>query len=91
VAAFEVVLKGFETIRSLYQPLLQITDALSDTMKLSGSEAYTAALIFYNNAKNAAKSKVPKAETIDNDLASQFPRGRGKKMTEGRGVILNNR
>jgi hypothetical protein len=48
VADFEVDLNGYEPVRSLYQPLLQITDALSDTMKLSGSEAYTAALIFYN-------------------------------------------
>jgi hypothetical protein len=59
--------------------LLQITDALSDTMKLSESEAYTAALIFYNAAKNAAKSKVQKAETICNDLSAHFPRS--KKAT----------
>jgi hypothetical protein len=32
-------------------------------MKLSKSEAYTAALIFYNAAKNAAKSKVQTGET----------------------------
>jgi hypothetical protein len=80
VADFEVDLGGFETVRSLYQPLLQITDALADTMTLSGSEAYTAALIFYSAAKNAAKSKVPKAETICDDLSAHFPRN--KKKTE---------
>jgi hypothetical protein len=48
-------------------------------MKLSESEAYTAALIFYNAAKNAAKSKVQKAETICNDLSAHFPRS--KKAT----------
>jgi hypothetical protein len=40
-------------------------------MTLSGSEAYTVALIFYNAAKNAAKSKVPKAETICDDLSAR--------------------
>ena len=57
----------------MYQPLLQITESLSDTMTLSGSEAYSAALMFYNSTKNATKSKIPKAETIYNDLAARFP------------------
>jgi hypothetical protein len=50
VVDFEADLRGFETFRSLYQPVLQIADALSDTMLLTGSEPYTAALIFYNAA-----------------------------------------
>jgi hypothetical protein len=53
--------------------MLQITEALSDTIILSGSEAYSAGLMFYNSAKNASKSKIPKAETIYNDLAACFP------------------
>jgi hypothetical protein len=32
VADFEADLRGFETLRSLYQPALQLTDALADTM-----------------------------------------------------------
>ncbi|MGE5583048.1 MAG: hypothetical protein ACM3X9_11010 [Bacillota bacterium] len=35
-----------ELIRSLYHPLSQITEALSDTMMLAGSEAYSGSLIF---------------------------------------------
>ncbi|MHB8139634.1 MAG: hypothetical protein ACYDGO_14780 [Smithellaceae bacterium] len=67
-----------EAIRAMYEPLLQITEALSDTMTLSGSEAYSASLMFYNSTKNAMKSKIHKAETIYNDLSNRFP-GRPKK------------
>jgi hypothetical protein len=49
---------------------LQIVESLSDAMALSGSEVYAVALIFYNAVKSAMKSKVPKAETIYNDLIS---------------------
>jgi hypothetical protein len=80
VADFEVDLDGFETVRSLSQPLVQITDGLADTMTLSGSEAYTAALIFYSAVKNTAKSKVPKAETICDDLSAYFPRNKKAKV-----------
>jgi hypothetical protein len=69
---------AFESIRTLLQPIVQLGDALSDTMTLAGSEAYTAALAFYNATKNAMKSKVPKAETVYNDLSNRFP-GRPKK------------
>jgi hypothetical protein len=73
-----VDIRACVTIRSLYEPLLQITDSLSDTMLLSGSEAYSAALMFYSVVKNAMKSKIQKAETIYSDLSNRFP-GRVKK------------
>jgi hypothetical protein len=70
--------RAVELLRSLYQPLLQITEGVSDTMTLSGSEAYSAALLFYTSVKSAAKAKIQKAETIYNDLSARFP-GRGRK------------
>jgi hypothetical protein len=78
VDALNIDVEAYEQIRSMYQPLLQITDSLWDTMILTGSEAYSASLIFYNSVKNAAKSKVQTAETIYNDLSARFP-GRSKK------------
>jgi hypothetical protein len=57
----------------MYQPLLQITDSLWNSMLLSGSETYSASLMFYNSIKNATKSKVQKAETIYNDLSAHLP------------------
>ncbi len=80
VDGLESDVSAFENIRTLLQPIIQLTDALNDTMMLAGSEAYSAALVFYSSTKNAMKSKVPKAETVYNDLANRFP-GRPKKSS----------
>jgi hypothetical protein len=74
----EVGFKAVESLRLLYQPLLQITEALGDTITLSGSEAYSGALTFYSSVKSAKKSKIAKAEVICDDLSARFPKGSGK-------------
>lgn len=79
-----VDLAAVETIRSIYQPLLQITDSLSDTMSLSGSESFSASLMFYSAVKNAMRSNIQKAETIYSDLSARFPgRSRREKQAAG--------
>ena len=65
------------SIKKVLIPLVQLTEKLDDTYVLAGSEAYTAALIFYNAVKGAAKAGVPGMKTIYDDLQSRFP-GRGK-------------
>jgi len=55
----------------------QISANLEDTLTLSGSEAYIAALIYYNAVKAAAKNSIPGAKTIYEDLSQRFP-GRRK-------------
>jgi len=77
-------LQGVEALRVLYQPLLRITEGISDTMILAGSEAYSTALIFYNSIKYAMKSKIQKAEGIYKDLSARFP-GFKKKDDEAIG------
>ena len=62
-----------ETLKALHSPISQLADALSDTMILSGSDAYSAALMFYNSVKIAKKSNVAKAGTIHDDLSERFP------------------
>jgi len=53
---------------------------LSDTMVLSGSEAYVASLSYYNSVKNAAKMNVPGARAIYEDLKKRFEnQGPGKQ------------
>ena len=42
-------------------------------MLLSGSDAYAAALLFYNSVKGAKKSNIAKAGSIYDDLAERFP------------------
>ena len=51
----------------------QISANLEDTLTLSGSEAYIAALIYYNAVKAAAKNSIPGAKTIYEDLSQRFP------------------
>ena len=75
---FKIDVEAVESIRSIVNPLRQITDALNDTSLLSGSEAYQAALLFYNSVKSAGKSGIPSAEAIYNDLSARFP-GRPSK------------
>ena len=77
MAEFRADVSAIETMRSIYAPLMQITDSLNDTMTMAGSDAYAAALIFYNSVRSAQRSNVVKAGTIFNDLSSRFP-GRQK-------------
>jgi len=81
VAELEVDLKGFDTIRQILQAAMPTIDLLQDTMLLSGSEAYVAALAYYNYIKGAAKAGVPGAQTIYDDLSARFP-GRPIKKDE---------
>lgn len=61
--------------------LEQIGTALDDTIMLSGSEAYTAALSYYNNVKQAIKNNIVDAKPIYADLSTRFP-GRPAKKSE---------
>lgn len=66
-------------LRELLQPLEQITSLLSDTMMMAGSDAYQAALVYYQAAKGAARQNIPGGESIYNDLSSRFAGGSRKK------------
>jgi hypothetical protein len=73
VNEFEIDVNAVESLRQMLQPVEQIFDSLNDTIILSGSEAYQAALIFYKSVKAAAASNIQNAGTIYNDLSSRFP------------------
>jgi len=79
LTALATDVKAVQGLRELAQGLNPITDALNDSMTLSGSEAYQGALVFYSNVKNAAKVKAPNAGTIYNDLSARFPGAPTKK------------
>jgi hypothetical protein len=72
VTELVVDMKGYDTIRQILQAAQPTIDMLQDTMLLSGSEAYVAALAYYNYIKGAAKSGVPGAQTIYDDLSARF-------------------
>ncbi len=73
--------KDFDAVSELL-PLLrtvdQLEDNLSDTAMMAGSEAYVAALSYYNSVKMAAKMNVPGAKAIFDDLAKRFTRSKPK-------------
>jgi len=81
IEELEIDLKAYDTLRQILQTVLPLVDRLNDTMALSGSEAYVAALSFYNYIKGAAKAGVPGARTIYDDLSARF-QGRPAKKTE---------
>jgi hypothetical protein len=70
-----------EKLRAFNAPLTQIVDQLTDTITMAGSDAYAAALMFYNTVKTAKKSNVSKAGTIYDDLSVRFS-GRPLKSVE---------
>ena len=67
--------KDFALAHDLYSILQQINTlqrAVEDTMMVAGSEAYDAALIYYNSIKAASRGNVPGTEAIYNDLQQRF-------------------
>jgi hypothetical protein len=77
IAEFEKDVAAANSLSNLLKPLAQLTEKLDDTTLQAGSEAYTAALIFYTAAKGAAKAGMPGIKSICDDLSTRFP-GRSK-------------
>ncbi len=77
VAELERDYGAVRTLNGLYRSLLQLTRQLDDSIMLSGSEAYTSALIYYNSVKLATKMNVPNAKPIFEDLRQRFARATG--------------
>lgn len=76
--------KDFDAVTQLL-PLLrtvdQLEDNLSDTTMMAGSEAYVAALSYYNSVKMAAKMNVPGAKAIYEDLRKRFEKQGPRPVT----------
>jgi hypothetical protein len=57
---------------NLRRQLNKIMSTIEDTAILSGSEAYVAALAYYNSVKRAAQKNVPGAKVVYEDLNKRF-------------------
>lgn len=77
IQEFEKDVVVVNDLKKMMIPLQQLVEKLDDTTMQAGSEAYTAALIFYTAVKGAAKAGVPGMKTVYEDLQARFP-GRGK-------------
>jgi hypothetical protein len=73
LAEFEKDWTAVELLASVQRPLSQVLDIVDDSLLLAGSEAYGAALVYYQSVKSAARAQVPAAATIAEDLARRFP------------------
>jgi len=80
VAEFDKDLQAFATLRSLSSQLETITSGMDDSMMMSGSEAYNAALVSYSILKNASRIHHPGAKDKVGELANRFPRGKREKV-----------
>tara|TARA_R110002012_G_scaffold6379_1_gene29218 strand:+ start:920 stop:1381 length:462 start_codon:yes stop_codon:yes gene_type:complete len=68
----EIDFKAVKDLNTLFKPLQQLMANLDDTILMSGSEAYVAALSYYNSVKLAARMNAPGAKVIYDDLSSRF-------------------
>ena len=71
----------FADAHNLWTVLLssqQLHENLDDTTMVAGSEAYQAALVFYNSVKMAASQDIPGAKAVYEELKKRFP-GRHKR------------
>jgi hypothetical protein len=81
-AALEVDVEGVLALSPLTHALESLAEGTEDTRMLAGSEAYTAALSYYQSVRTATKRGVPGAEAIYRDLAERFPGAPRKKPEE---------
>ncbi|MBU2494672.1 MAG: hypothetical protein KJ571_18780 [Bacteroidetes bacterium] len=77
VDELKIDMKAVGQLKAFFLPLEQLNANLDDTILLAGSEAYVAALAYYNSVKQAAKMNVLKAKTIYEDLSQRFPGRKG--------------
>ncbi len=66
-------LEAVDTLGGLHRALSQVVDGLDDSMLAAGSEAYTAALSYYQSVRGAARSRIQGAQAIADDLGQRFP------------------
>lgn len=72
VEELKIDVQAVEDLTQVYRDVEQLCLNLDDTIMLSGSEAYTAALTYYHSVKQAAKVNVPDAKAIFDDLRKRF-------------------
>lgn len=72
IEEMKIDFKAVNDLKQILRETEQLCQTLSDTITLSGSEAYTAALAYYNSVKQAARANVPHAAPIYEDLRKRF-------------------
>lgn len=79
IPEFKNDIKLVTDLKDLLDIVNQLASNIDDTSMLAGSEAYIAALLYYNSVKGAVKAGQPSAKPIYEDLAKRFPGPKRKK------------
>ncbi len=78
----KINMDAVDSLRNIHQALEQLAALTHDSLILSGSDAYSAALVFYESVKVAAKNNFSSAQTISEDLSKRF-NAQGHKKPKG--------
>ncbi|MDR2042282.1 MAG: hypothetical protein LBP98_08210, partial [Tannerella sp.] len=79
ISGFDTDMTDATGLRTVHISARQLSDNIDDTIMVAGSEAYQAALVFYNAVKAAAAQDIPGAKEVYADLKARFPRTKHKK------------
>ena len=71
-AGLKIDFTAVSALTAIFRRIEKLRGNLDDTILLSGSEAYKAALHYYNSVKMSAKANVPGAKEIYEDLKQRF-------------------
>jgi hypothetical protein len=72
---------AYSALVPIFRTVQQLENNLSDTVMLTGSEAFEGSLGYYSSIKLGAKMNVPNAKTIYEDLSKRFE-AQGKRKTK---------
>lgn len=75
----------YNNLLIVLEPVQQLERMIADTLMVAGNLAYTDALDYYNSVQRAAKSNVPGAEAVNENLKTRF-----KKKARGGSALQQN-
>jgi hypothetical protein len=79
IADFEIDMSDATGLRTLQNTAKQVLQGIDDTVIVAGSEAFHAALAFYNSVKYAALQDIYGAKAVYEELRKRFPGSRRKR------------
>ena len=71
----------YNSLITILEPVQHLERMIADTMMVAGNLDYTDALDYYNTVKRAAKSNVPGAEAVSENLKARFRQSSRSKVT----------
>jgi len=72
IGDFEVDITDSDNLIGIASQALQLCNGLDDTAMVAGSEAYYAALAYYNSVQQASNQNIPGAKAIYDELKKRF-------------------